>query len=95
MDGAPEMGSWRGDVLVILGSSRTLRGVLPRATARSAAAHEPERPSRTRPAPPAAHTSNGSHATRASSTEAARTAPGTHAPGTTYIDLKSGDVRNR
>jgi tRNA A-37 threonylcarbamoyl transferase component Bud32 len=94
MDGVPDMGSWHGRVLVTLGSSRTLRGVLPRLERvpqpQVKAAPGPRRPSPAKavatPAPPPPSVPPApAPAPRASN-------PGA-APGVTFLDLKSGSIQ--
>jgi hypothetical protein len=104
MDGVADHGSWRGEALVILGSSRTLLGVLPR----QGQGHETPIAEE----PPPRHSSHSSHASHSSHSShghqrspvrtGGATAPsgpaapgGGPAHGVTYIDLKSGTVKTK
>jgi hypothetical protein len=104
MDGVPDYGNWRGEVVVILGSSRTILGVLPRGTHAPAAPPPPPQPSRSSHSSHSshsrsAHTGSGSshghggHGTAATSGGATAPPGGSH--GVTYIDLKTGAVKTK
>jgi len=95
MDGVADYGSWRGEAKVMLGSSRSIRGILPRASA-SAPAEVPEREPHV-----SHHHHPPEHVAAPSRTRAVRpggspgSPGGSDAHGVTYIDLKNGEVKNR
>jgi serine/threonine-protein kinase len=104
MDGVADHGSWRGEAVVILGSSRTLLGLLPR-QGQGAEAPIPEEPqprhsSHTSHSSHSSHSSHGhqrstAHAGGAAAPTGGPPGPGGSAHGVTYIDLKSGTVKTK
>jgi hypothetical protein len=87
MEGVPGMGTWHGHVQVSLGSSQAIRGVLPKAdpVPEPAAASHRSRSAAKAPSPPPA---------------APAKPPEVHAarpdqPGTTFLDMKTGEVKQR
>jgi tRNA A-37 threonylcarbamoyl transferase component Bud32 len=101
MDGVPDMGAWHGRVLVTLGSSRTLRGVLPRLD-HSARPRQVRATPRVHGSPRSAPvvgpvpgpTPAPSPAAPAPGAAPHGGRPPAAAPGVTFLDLESGTIQS-
>lgn len=85
MEGVPGMGTWHGHVQVSLGASQAIRGVLPKDEPAPPPSHHRSRSAAARPAPPPAPAP--------ARPESRATRP--DQPGTTFLDLKTGEVKQR